>query len=80
MHKSREAIDEQQRQLMSKKVVYYPGDTYPKIQFESGEIAWLKHDNGETLLLVFEDGTGCERLKNMMPEYKVIGRPKKKKH
>jgi hypothetical protein len=64
--------------MVKKKREYFPDDRFPKIQFESGEIAWLRHDDGETLLLIFEDGTSCERMKDRMPGYKIIQRPAKK--
>ena len=64
---------------MKKTRQYFPDDTYPKIQFTTGDVAWLKHDNGESLSLVFEDGSRCERMKSMMPDYKIVNRPRKSK-
>ena len=93
-HKSRESIDEQQRQMMGTgiantrelanarerlkrlKQVYFPGDKFPKIRFESGEEAWLRYENEEFLFLTFEDLTQDVRAKSEMPKFKIISKPK----
>lgn len=49
----------------------YP-DQYKKIQFETGEIAWIKHENPDFLYLIFADLSCGSRRKIYLLKYKIL--------
>ena len=52
-----------------------PDDKYPKIKFETGEIAWIRYEIGNTLGLIFADLSASYRIKEKLPEYVVLSMP-----
>lgn len=52
--------------------------TYRKIEFKSGEIAWIKYELDDLLFLIFQDLTSAPRYRKSLPEYEVISTPEKK--
>jgi hypothetical protein len=54
----------------------YPDDNYTKIQFETGEVAWINCITKERLGLIFADLSSGFRLKNKLPKYKILSTPK----
>jgi hypothetical protein len=53
----------------------WPDSEYPKIQFSSGEIAWIKLEDSDRLYLIFQDLTAGSRLKKDLPSYEIISKP-----
>ncbi len=53
----------------------FPDDRYPKIKFETGEIAWIRYETENTLGLIFVDLSASYRFKEKLPEYEVLSMP-----
>lgn len=49
----------------------YP-DQYQKIKFETGEIAWIRHEDDTYLYLIFCDLSSGSRRKSNLPKYNFL--------
>lgn len=47
-------------------------DNFDKIQFETGEVAWIRYEFTDTLYLVFIDLSAGLRSKSKLPKYKIL--------
>lgn len=54
----------------------YPDNKYPKIQFETGETAWLRYDGEDYLVIIAVDLTTVTIRKSLpITNYKILSQP-----